>query len=84
MPPVFVINLDRDTERMASMAESLGRLGLPHVRVPAVLSKEIPGWEAMVDGGLYYSRNRNVMPRPGEVGCYLSHLKAMETFLAAA
>lgn len=84
MPPVFVINLDRDVERMASLSDSLGRLGLAHVRVPAVLGKEVPGWEDLVDRGLYGARNRNVMPRPGEVGCYLSHLKAMETFLGTA
>lgn len=84
MPPVFVINLDRDVKRMASLSDSLGRLGLAHVRVPAVLGKEVPGWEDLVDRGLYGARNRNVMPRPGEVGCYLSHLKAMETFLGTA
>jgi glycosyl transferase family 25 len=81
MPPIFVINLDRDVERMASLAGSLRSLGLDYVRVPAVLGKEVPGWEKLVDASLYGNRNRNVMPRPGEVGCYLSHLKAMEEFL---
>lgn len=81
MPPIFVINLDRDVERMASLAGSLKSLGLDYVRVPAVLGKEVPGWEQLVDSGLYADRNRNTMPRPGEVGCYLSHLKAMEEFL---
>jgi glycosyl transferase family 25 len=81
MPPIFVINLDRDVERMASLAVSLRSLGLDYVRVPAVLGKEVPGWEKLVDASLYGNRNRNVMPRPGEVGCYLSHLKAMEEFL---
>jgi glycosyl transferase family 25 len=81
MPPIFVINLDRDVERMASLAGSLKSLGLEYVRVPAVLGKEVPGWEKLVDASLYGDRNRNVMPRPGEVGCYLSHLKAMEEFL---
>ena len=81
MPPIFVINLDRDVERMTSLAGSLKSLGLEYVRVPAVLGKEVPGWEKLVDANLYGDRNRNVMPRPGEVGCYLSHLKAMEAFL---
>jgi glycosyl transferase family 25 len=81
MPPIFVINLDRDVERMASLAVSLRSLGLDYVRVPAVLGKEVPGWEKLVDASLYGNRNRNVMPRPGEVGCYLSHLKVMEEFL---
>ena len=81
MPPIFVINLDRDVERMASIDGSLKSLGLNYVRVPAVLGKDVPGWEQLVDANLYGARNRNVMPRAGEVGCYLSHLKAMEEFL---
>ena len=81
MPPIFVINLDRDVERMTSLAGSLKTMGLDYVRVPAGLGKEGPGWEKLVDASLYGDRNRNAMPRPGEVGCYLSHLKAMEEFL---
>lgn len=81
MPPIYVINLDRDVERMASLAGSLRSLNLTYVRVSAVLGKEVPDWERLVDAELYGARNRLPMPRPGEVGCYLSHLKAMEEFL---
>ena len=81
MPPIYVINLDRDVERMASLAGSLEALGLPYRRIPAVLGKQVPDWEKLVDADLYGARNRLPMPRPGEVGCYLSHLKAMEEFL---
>jgi glycosyl transferase family 25 len=81
MPPIYVINLDRDVERMASLAGSLKALNLPFERVSAVLGKEVPNWEQLVDAELYGARNRLPMPRPGEVGCYLSHLKAMEEFL---
>jgi glycosyl transferase family 25 len=81
MPPIFVINLDRDVERMDALTRSLERLALPFERVSAVLGKEVPDWEQLVDAELYAARNRRAMPRAGEVGCYLSHLKAMETFL---
>ena len=77
-----MINLDRDVERMASLAGSLAARGLAFTRVPAVLGKDVPDWEGLVDADAYSGRNRNLMPRAGEVGCYLSHLKAMETFLA--
>ncbi len=80
-PLIYVINLDRDTERMASVHENLARLGLGYERISGVMGKDVPGWEQLVDAEAYAWRNRNDMPRAGEVGCYLSHLKAMETFL---
>jgi glycosyl transferase family 25 len=81
MPLIYVINLDRDVGRMASIAASLKALGLPFRRLSAVLGKDVPAWESLVDAKLYGARNRRPMPKPSEVGCYLSHLKAMEEFL---
>ena len=80
-PLIYVINLDRDAERMASIRANLGALGLPFERLPAVMGKDVPDWEKLVDLPAYGWRNRLDTPRAGEVGCYLSHLKAMETFL---
>jgi len=80
-PLIYVINLDRDTERMASIHANLARLGLGYERLPAVMGKDVPDWEKLVDLPSYAWRNRLDMPRAGEVGCTLSHLKAMETFL---
>jgi glycosyl transferase family 25 len=80
-PLIYVINLDRDTERMASIHANLVRLGLSYERLPAVMGKDVPDWEKLVDLPAYEWRNRLDMPRAGEVGCTLSHLKAMETFL---
>jgi glycosyl transferase family 25 len=78
---IYVINLDRDTERMASIHANLVRIGLSYERLPAVMGKDVPDWEKLVDLSAYAWRNRLDMPRAGEVGCTLSHLKAMETFL---
>ncbi len=80
-PLIYVINLDRDTERMASIHANLVRLGLSYERLPAVMGKDVPDWEKLVDLPSYAWRNRLDIPRAGEVGCTLSHLKAMETFL---
>jgi glycosyl transferase family 25 len=80
-PLIYVINLDRDTERMASIRANLDSLGMPFERLPAIMGKDVPDWEKLVDLSTYAWRNRLDMPRAGEVGCYLSHLVAMETFL---
>ena len=80
-PLIYVINLDRDVERMASIRANLEALGLPFERLSAVMGKDVPEWEKLVDLPTYAWRNRLDTPRAGEVGCYLSHLKAMETFL---
>ena len=78
---IYVINLDRDVERLASTRANLEALGLPFERLSAIMGKDIPAWEKLVDMSAYAWRNRQDIPRAGEVGCYLSHLKAMETFL---
>ena len=81
MPPIFVINLDRDIERMRMIAENLNALGLSYIRVPAILGKAVLNREKIINSKLYSMRNRLPMPRDGEVGCYLSHLKALGAFL---
>lgn len=71
---VFVINLDKDKERMASVDAQLRKLGIDYERVPGVYAKEMPEGE----------RNRAVnrfrwwcaIGRPivsAEIGCALSH-----------
>jgi glycosyl transferase, family 25 len=80
-PLIYVINLGRDVERLASVSANLASFGLTFERICAVVGKELPDFEKYVDENSYAWRNRMNMPRPGEVGCYLSHLKAMESFL---
>jgi glycosyl transferase family 25 len=80
-PTIYVINLERDAERLESVRGNLSALGLAFERVPAVIGKELTDWRGYVDMETYVWRNRQDEPRPGEVGCYLSHLKAMEIFL---
>lgn len=76
----YVINLDRSPERLAFMAGELEALGMPFARVPAVDGRLVSA-ETKVDRRLYHQRHgRDV--RPGEIGCYLSHLAAMQAFLA--
>lgn len=78
----FVINLDRDVERLASVSRELAAAGITFTRIPAVLGAERLGEPGIVDLAAYRVRNRADSPRGGELGCYLSHLRAMEAFLA--
>lgn len=80
--PIFVINLDRRPDRMRSIAGQLDRLGLEATRVPAVDARNLTDDELRArvnsDGG----HRLRALDR-AEVACTLSHLRAMEMFLAA-
>jgi glycosyl transferase family 25 len=77
----FLINLDRSTERLATMQARLARLGLAYQRIAGVDGAQLSE-EAFLR---HTTENRYYKPiRRGEVGCYLSHLKAMEAFLASS
>lgn len=79
--PIFLINMDRSTERLAHMSKELSNEGVEFVRIPAVDGTAInlnktqdfdPDW-AMQDMGRHLF--------PGEVGCFLSHKLAAKAFL---
>jgi glycosyl transferase family 25 len=77
----YVINLDRSPQRMAIMEERLKPLDLAWARVSAVEGKQLDLSsirEVSVPG---YLANHGKQPKPAEVGCYLSHLRATELFL---
>jgi glycosyl transferase, family 25 len=76
----LVINLDRSPERLAFMVDQLGALGMPFTRVPAIDGRLVSA-EGKVDARRYRRRHGREV-RPTEVGCYLSHLAAMQAFLA--
>lgn len=70
--PVFLINLDRDPDRLAYMAATLEKLGLTFTRIPAVLGLAMPEWVKpyfLDSAGAIASKLR-----VGEAGCYASHL----------
>ena len=76
----FVINLERSTERLATITRTLSVVGVDFTRVPAVdgrrLSFPLPG----IDPDRYRrTHGRDV--RLTEIGCYMSHLRALRTFL---
>ena len=64
--PIFVINLDRSTDRLAHVRAEFDREGLAFERFPAVDGTNLPAALAPYFHGSPL--------RPGEVGCYASHL----------
>ncbi len=77
----LVINLDRSPERLAAMGERLRLLGLPWRRVQAVDGPALPGWPPGSVDEAGYARWHGKPVAAGEVGCYLSHLKALRAFV---
>ena len=70
----FLINLDRDTERLAAADAQLRRLGIAYERVPAVCGADLSSAELR----RRVSRRRALwangrMYTPGQIGCALSH-----------
>lgn len=82
LPQIYVINMDRSTDRLQRISTQLAREGLEFIRIPGVdMAGRDPGAE-----GLYSPRKaQRVFGRDltsGEVGCYLGHLAALRAVVA--
>lgn len=78
---VLVINLDGSDERLESVRHMLDSEAVPWRRMPAV-----DGRHGMPEGAYSYDQASAIIrhDRPlntGEIGCYLSHIKALGMFL---
>jgi glycosyl transferase family 25 len=76
--PIYVINLDRATGRLASISANLAEHGQDFIRVPAVDGRALaPDAVVPVDIEAFKQLNsRDILP--GEIGCYMSHLDAFD------
>ena len=70
--PIFLINLERDKDRLAHMTAQLAAAGLPFERIPAILGTALPG--PLADYLLTGTGEIASKLKQGEVGCYASHL----------
>jgi glycosyl transferase family 25 len=77
VPPIFVINLDRDLDRLAHMRAQLEAGELAFIRAPAVNGADLP------PGLLAYFDASGAL-RPGEIGCYASHLAIYQDMASGA
>ena len=80
----WVINLDRDVERLARITQQLAPTGLAWTRLSAVYGRELPAAEQarLLDRDAY-RRKHGMEPAPGELGCYLSHVAVYRALLAS-
>lgn len=79
---IYVINLDRSTDRLAQISQQLAAHQLAFERIAAVDGKQAsPAQQALLDEEAY-QRLHGKSSLPGELGCYLSHVNAIHAFLA--
>ncbi len=79
----WVINLDRAPQRLARISAQLQHLQLPFTRLAAVDAHSLtPEQRSKLDEAAY-RRKHGMAPLAGELGCYLSHVSAMQRFLAS-
>ncbi len=78
----YIINLDGAAERWRFVEERFESTGIPYTRISAVdgrrLTFPIPEYDAAA-----YRLRVGQRTNPSQVGCYLSHMKALQAFLAS-
>lgn len=80
---VWLINLKRDTGRFAKMDAQLKRIGLPYQLFEAVDGKTNADELVKKVDVKAYERNMGSRILPGKMGCYASHVRVWEAFLAS-
>lgn len=79
----YIINLQKATERMAHMQSEIARVDIPYTRIEAVYGPELR--EPIQE---FDEKRFNVLTGKAknlrEVGCYLSHIKVFQAFLASS
>lgn len=78
---VWLINLDRSTERRAAMEQRLARIGIKYVRFPAIDGQS--EWDQLLSDVDMPTFRRNVGRDvlPGEIGCFASHLAVWQALI---
>ncbi|MBB4064471.1 glycosyltransferase family 25 protein [Gellertiella hungarica] len=81
--PIYAINLDRSQSRWDDLQASAARQGLALTRVSAVDGRTVAEAERADASDAGFRRHAGRIMRPGEYGCYQSHLKALDLIVAS-
>lgn len=84
LPTLFVINLDRSVSRLEAIKTRLNLLSLVWERVSAVDGSllDVNNTPLLDTNRFHHQHGKPVLP--GELGCYLSHVEAMQCFLKSS
>jgi glycosyl transferase family 25 len=77
----YLINLDAATDRRAFMEQALAVMRFPVTRISAIDGRTLTRPHADYDEAKYHRRHGRTT-KPGEIGCFLSHVEAWRAFLA--
>ena len=80
---IYLINLDRSTDRLQSAEQHFNAVGLPFERIVAIDARKEDMSIYPIDRKVFQRTHGRTTIRPGEIGCYFSHLKALRAFLAS-
>ena len=78
---VYVINLDRSHKRLAEITSQFNKINLDFTRVPAIDGHSATYDQVAQFDQYSYEKFHGKSSVPGELGCYLSHWLAINTFL---
>lgn len=73
----FIVNLDRDSERLDAMKQEVDKYNLSFERIPAIYGANLPP-DVLKSAQIEAKKRRFWLKNltPGQIGCYLSHLEA--------
>lgn len=79
--PIYVINMARSTDRWLSVLRQMQTSGLTPTRIDAVCGQSLSDRDAdaFADSDVYFRNHGRKLIR-SEIGCYMSHLKAVGRF----
>lgn len=75
---VYVINMDKSSDRLKNMERNVPIMGKPFNRISAIVGKEL----SKEDLKQYTTDSCQLFCTPSMIGCYLSHKKTWETMIA--
>lgn len=78
---VFLINLDRSPARLALAHQSLAAAHIPYQRIPGFDASREDLSQCQIDLQEFQKTHGRPEPRKGEIGCFQSHIRAIQAFL---